>query len=330
MKIVQSVQELYSSNFPYFKIIKSKVDEVINTNKNERWHYESRLKQIESFAMKIEMGRFNKAEIFEDFFASTIVVKNLSEISLAQNFVANHFKIRFQRPSSSSFTHKDSFSFPFDDLRLYVSLKNVETGEFAPDLYDFIFEIQIKTFLQHAWSIATHDLIYKSDKINWAKERIAYQVKATLEHAEVTISGVEQLSKLNELAKENKEVKKVNQLISLILKHWKPEDLPSDRRRLAQNILAFINAIGISFHELEEILKSESNNGRGTLTRNLSPYLIVVQSVFNICPERIIGYLQDDNSQNKHKILITSEIDIPNLESIVEEKLVRIGASQQS
>ncbi len=57
MKIVQSVQELYSSNFPYFKIIKSKVDEVINTNKNERWHYESRLKQIESFAMKIEMGR---------------------------------------------------------------------------------------------------------------------------------------------------------------------------------------------------------------------------------------------------------------------------------
>ena len=125
-------------------------------------------------------------------------------------------------------------------------------------------------------------------------------------------------------------MKKVNQLISLILKHWKPEDLPSDRRRLAQNILAFINAIGISFHELEEILKSESNNGRGTLTRNLSPYLIVVQSVFNICPERIIGYLQDDNSQNKHKILITSEIDIPNLESIVEEKLVRIGASQQS
>lgn len=324
MKIVQSVQELYNTNLPYFNIIKGKVDEVVKSNKNERWHYESRLKQIESFAMKIEMGRYKKTEIFEDFFASTIVVKNLSEISLAEKFVAKHFNIQFKRPTSNNFTHKDSFSFPFDDLRLYVTLKDFETGEFAPDLYDLIFEIQIKTFLQHAWSIATHDLIYKSDKINWAKERIAYQVKATLEHAEVTISGVEELSKLNELAKENKDVKKVNQLISLILNHWKPEDLPSDRRRLAQNIIGFIDAIGITLLELDSVLKIESNKGRGTLTRNLSPYLIVVQSVFNIYPEKIINYLQDKNSRNKQKILITSEMDIPNLETIVEEKLVRI------
>jgi hypothetical protein len=69
------------------------------------------------------------------------------------------------------------------------------------------------------------------------KERIAYQVKASLEQAEVTISGVEELSKINELAKDNKEVQKVNKVINLILNHWKPEDLPSDRRRLAQNII---------------------------------------------------------------------------------------------
>lgn len=324
MKIVQSVQELYNTNLPYFKIIKSKVDEVVKSNKNERWHYESRLKQIESFAMKIEMGRFKKAEIFEDFFASTIVVKNLSEISLAEKFVAKHFNIRFKRPISNNFTHKDSFAFPFDDLRLYVSLKDLETGEFAPDLYDLIFEIQIKTFLQHAWSIATHDLIYKSDKINWAKERVAYQVRAALEHAEVTISGVEELSKLTELAKENKDVKKVNQLISLILNHWKPEDLPSDRRRLAQNIIGFIEAIGITLLELDSVIKSETKSGRGTLTRNLSPFLIVVQSIFNIYPERIISYLQDINNRNKQKILITSEMTIPELGAIIEEKLVRI------
>lgn len=324
MKIVQSVQELYNSNQLYFKIIKTKVDEVIKSNKNERWHYESRIKEIESFSMKVEMARFNKVEIFEDFFACTIVVKNLSEISFAENFIKKYFNIKFKRPLYPYFTHKESFSFQFDDLRLYVSLKDFDTGEFAPNLYDLIFEIQIKTFLQHAWSIATHDLIYKSDKINWAKERIAYQVKASLEHAEVTISGVEELSKISELAKENKEVKKVNQLISVILKHWQPDDLPSDRRRLAQNIIGFIEAIGISVTELNEILKSEKQQGRGTLTRDLSPYLIVVQSVVNTNQDRIQNYLTDRQNKNKQKILITSEIVMPQFPEIIEEKIIRI------
>lgn len=324
MKIVQSIQELYSTNLPYFKIVKSKVDEIVKSNKNDRWHYESRIKQVESFAMKIEMGRFNKSEIFEDFFASTIVVKNLSEISLAENFISKQFTIRFKRPQSINFTHKDSSSFPFDDLRLYVSLKDYDTGELASNMYEIVFEIQIKTFLQHAWSIATHDLIYKSDKINWAKERIAYQVKAALEHAEVTISGVEELSKISELKKENKEVKKVNQLISMILNHWKPEDLPSDRRRLAQNIIGFIEAIGLSLPDLNGILVFEKEQGRGSLTRNLSPFLIVVQSVFNVNPKKIISYLQNETNINKQKILITSEMTVPELGQVIENKLIRI------
>jgi ppGpp synthetase/RelA/SpoT-type nucleotidyltranferase len=324
MKIVKSVQELYNSHLAYFEIIKQKADDLIKTNKNERWHYESRIKQIESFAMKVEMARFDKNEILEDFFASTIVVKNLNEIAFAENFISRFFTIRFKRPSSRNFTHKDSFSFPFDDLRLYVSIKDLDTGEFVPFMYEYIFEIQVKTFLQHAWSIATHDLIYKSDKINWAKERIAYQVKASLEQAEVTISGVEELSKINELAKDNKEVQKVNKVINLILNHWKPDDLPSDRRRLAQNITGFIDAIGIDLRELNEILELEKVNGRGTLTRNLSPFLIVVQSVFNTKPDKITNYLQNENNKSKQKILITSEMTVPELGQVIENKLIRL------
>ena len=216
MKIVQSIQNLYNSNLAYFDILKKEIDGILQNNRKQEWHYVSRIKAIESFAMKIETGRFNTKEIFEDFFATTIVVQNLSEINTAITFVSSYFDINFQRPRIASFTHKESYSFPFDDLRLYVSLKDTGTGKLAPIIYELIFEIQIKTFLQHAWSIATHDLIYKSDKINWGKERVAYQVKAALEHAEISISGVEELSKVSEISKENKEVKKINQMITML------------------------------------------------------------------------------------------------------------------
>lgn len=324
MKIVKSVQDLYTSNFAYYEILRKKADEIISNQKDEKWHYESRLKKIESFAMKIETGRFDKQNIFEDFFASTIVVKNLKEITTAEDFVLQNFTLRVKKPRSSKFTYKDSFSFPFDDLRLYVSLKDFGTGDLAPNLYDLVFEIQIKTFLQHAWTIATHDLIYKSEKINWGKERVAYQVKAALEHAELTISGVEELSKLSEISKENIEVKKVNQMINMILKHWKPEDLPSDRRRLAQNIIGFTEAVDVELSELNTIIKQETSNGRGILTRDLSPYLVVVQSIFYTSPEKIITYLQDTKNRNKQKILITSEMSIPELKDVIDNKIVKI------
>lgn len=324
MKIVKSIQELYSKELDFYTILKSKVDSLLRNQKDERWHYESRIKKIESFSLKIETGRFNQSQIFEDFFAATIVVKNLNEVKSAEKLLKNNFTLHERRPYSTNFTHKDSFSFPFDDLRLYLSLKDNLTEEFAQHIYDLKFEVQIKTFLQHAWTIATHDLIYKSDKINWAKERVAYQVKATLEQAEVTISGIEELSKLTELAKENKEVKKVNQLIATILNHWKEEDLPSDKRRLAQNILGFIEAIGITIQELNEILKSERVARRGTLIRDLSPYLTVVQSIFNTQPDKIISYLQNHQNRNRQKILITKEINTPELGEVIEEKLIKI------
>lgn len=322
MKVVQSVQNLYNENLVYYSVLKVHSDKILSLNKKSEWHYISRIKTIESFAMKIETGRFNKSEIFEDFFASTIVVQNLSEVNSAVNFISNFFNVKFKRPYSHKVTHKESSSFPFDDLRLYVTLKDVGTGQLAPNIYDLIFELQIKTFLQHAWGIATHDLIYKSDKINWGKERVAYQVKAALEHAEVSISGVEELSKVNELSKENKEVKKINQMINLLAKHWDEADLPTDRRRLAQNIISLLNSLNISLTELNTILLNETNAGRGVNIRNLSPYLIIVQALYNIKNVEFLRYLR--KKDGTHKILIPSELNLPKLSRIVKDKIIEI------
>lgn len=321
MKIVQSIQNLYNSKWSLYQLLKVRVDDIIKNSKKEEWHYVGRIKQVESFALKIETGRFCLNNVLEDFFACTLVVKNLSEIDVAEKLIRDRFNVRSRRPHSQNSTHKDSFSFPFDDLRIYVSLKDLDLGDLAPEMYDLVFEIQIKTFLQHAWSIATHDLIYKSDKINWGKERVAYQVKAALEHAEVTISGVEELSKVGEIAKENKEVKKVNLVIAFLGRFWKNEDLPKDRRRLAQNIISLIEAINIRLPELTKIMEDETKSGRGAMTMNLSPYLIIVQTILNSKQAAIINFLSIDDG-NKQKILFTKELTLPPLVEIIENKII--------
>jgi ppGpp synthetase/RelA/SpoT-type nucleotidyltranferase len=321
MKVVQSIQKLYNTKYEYYNVLKPRIDKLIEGNKPEPWHYISRIKTPESFALKIETGRFTKEDIFDDFFACTLVVENIGEINTAIEFAKQHFDFLIQKPSSLKFTLKESHSFQFDDIRLYCTYKNTGTEALSKTILDLRFEIQIKTFLQHAWAIATHDLIYKSDQIHWGKERIAYQVKATLEHAEVSISGVESLCQLDELPKDNKQSKKVNSVIIIVNKNWSQDDLPHDRRRLAQNIISLFENLNIPLTELTTILNKETDAGRGVLLKNLSPYLIIAQSVINQYPEKMISFLRSKHD-TKTRLLLTQELTLPIIKNIQKKRII--------
>jgi len=321
MKIVQSVKTLYDSKLPFYNRLGTKIDGLIKKHKDSSWHYVSRIKAIESFALKIETGRFNINDIFEDFFACTIVVKNLNEINRAISLVDNHFIIIRKKPESGKYTHKETHSFQFDDLRLICQLRDFETGSISKNITNLAFEIQIKTFLQHAWGIATHDLIYKSNSVNWGKERVAYQVKAALEQAEVLISGVAALSTLDELNKNNKETSKINKAIRFLNKVWSNDDLPADKKRLAQNIIALIENLKITFSELNEILSAEKALSRGSETKNLSPYLIIIQSIYLQQPDKILSFIRS-KKEHKIKLLLTSELNLPIINRLQKDKIV--------
>lgn len=323
MKILKSIQELYNSNYAYYSIVKEKVQESINKNKKQTWHFIGRLKTLESFALKMETGRFDENSIFDDFFACTIVVENLDEINNACTLLKRLFQVQYQKPQNYNYTHKNSDSFQFDDFRMYVRLKDDELKPLSEKVLNLTFEIQIKTFLQHAWSIATHDLIYKSDEINWGKERIAYQVKAALEQAEVAISGVEALSKVSELSKETKEIKKINRVLKLLYKHFKKEDLPNDKRRLAQNVINLLTLLKIDLSTFDELLAKDTISGSGTNLRNLSPYMIVIQAIYNQKPD-ILNEFLSSKVKEKTKLLITPELNLKLVDSIEKINLIEI------
>lgn len=288
--------------------LKEEVDRRITLLKHPRWHYESRVKDLQSFALKVETGRFINPTEIEDFFACTLVVTNASEIDAADQLICNNFALNNRRPERANWTHKPPDSFPFDDLRLYVTLGEDPTMP-ESDLDDILFEIQVKTFLQHAWSIATHDLVYKSDAVNWSKERIAYQIKAMLEHAELSIQEAELLARSPLLAKQNQQTAGIQRSIDLLKNHWNADELPQDIRRLAKNIYQLLDALGVKVPRLDQILRSEKEKTMGNLPLNLSPYGVIVQSLFRHEKSKMVSLLTRE--KEKIKTVIHPEIEFP-------------------
>lgn len=313
MKIPNSLRYIYDTQREAYERLLLRVDEVIFNHKDRRWHYVSRIKTLESFGLKLETGRYDPDNI-DDFFACTIVVENLVSISKAEALVRGKFEFHERRPPTDSSTSKPPDSFRFDDTRLYVRWKDSPNVP-ATGLNGLLFEVQIKTFLAHAWSIATHDLIYKTDQKSWAKERIAFQIKAMLEHAETSIQEAQTLANALSLNKTDDLSDRISAIIKLLNKLWPPDLLPQDKKRLAENIDNLIRGVKIDLESLHKILRRETRHGRGTKTRNLSPYLSIVQSLLNQELNKMSSYLT--SGSHKFKVFVPMELELPpSLQSI--------------
>ncbi len=314
MKISASVRRLFEDQVGKNIRLRTTVDEQIRGLKRERWHYESRIKTLPSFALKIESGRFQKPEALEDFFAGTLVVSNAAELDDAEKLIRNKFFLVERRPQRAKLTHKRPDNFPFDDLRLYIRIPHLKSMP-KSDLMDITFELQIKTFLQHAWSIATHDLIYKSDKASWGTERIAYQTKAMLEHAEVSIQEAQTLASCSILGKQDQLTKKIKLCIDILKEHWEINELPDNLRQLAHNLVTLLDELGIQLTRLKAILSKGRNSRSGAHPSNLSPYGVILQYLFLLEGLKMEELLKRELSGSARprvfRIFIPDEVEIP-------------------
>lgn len=308
MKVVKSILDIYNEQLPVIEKVQKRVDEVFRESKHRDWHYTSRIKQPESYALKIETGRFVDPKLLEDFFGCTLVVENASKFVDALAIIKRFFIIKSKRPKSSGFTHKDPHSFQFDDIRLYVKIRKAEYEPEEP-IDNVVFEIQIKTFLQHAWTIATHDLIYKTDALNWPKERVAFQVKAMLEQAEIAISSVKHLAATPQLKKTNEEFKNIQKALKFVNKVFSKDVLPSNTVLLARTIDSLSKNLGISLEVIESAVAAETSKGKGVYMTNLSPYMIILQAMV-VHHEPVLTSYINGTQTSDFKILIPEELDL--------------------
>lgn len=323
MKIARRIREIYQVAEERYQRLAAEVGEKLKPRVEERgWFFKARLKSIESLALKLETGRIANPLEPEDFYACTIVVPTQAHIENAEELVVGLYPLEDRRPKQDGSTHKESFSFMFDDLRLYVS-RGEGSSMINLDLKSLKFEVQIKTILQFAWGEATHDLIYKTDTVSWPKERIAYQVKAMLEHAELAIAEAQRLAKSPSVAKQDSKTLSVLRTIEYVERFWPSDALPNDRKRLAENINNALAVAGVSSDQLLSLLEKESRRV-GLVPRDLSPYAFVVQALAH---DPDVNLEQKIRTVRKGKLVIHSGMDLPAWMRKPSSRLIDLDAS---
>lgn len=154
--------------------------------------YLGRIKTSESIAEKIETGRFAAWSDINDIFACTIVVPTLLHEESVLDFLKQTFaEVEVKRRGSSK---KSPNEFRFDATRFYGRLSITPGLPEKKQLEMFRFEVQVKSAFEHAWSAATHDIIYKSGDIDWKKHRLAAQLKAAVEQLDSLVIAFDKSS----------------------------------------------------------------------------------------------------------------------------------------
>jgi len=124
--------------------------------------------------------------------ALTIVVPKLADEVRVLAFLRETFDEIATRARGSTMKAPDAFR--FDVTRFIGRLASLNRESPGP-LFDVPFEVQIRSAFEHAWSVTTHALSYKSPDVSWSKLRLAAQLKAAVEQLDTLVAAFEDATK---------------------------------------------------------------------------------------------------------------------------------------
>jgi hypothetical protein len=282
MKVPRSVRHAYEQRAPNLAILKKYTDEKLRPVAEAREGlYLSRIKNVKSVEQALETGRWPAFNEVPDLFAATIVVGRKSELIDLESELNEMLSVVQRRPPAGGTLAAPEY-FAFDDIRLIVQHKK-PVGVQWDERVSSKFELQIKTFLQHAWSRATHEPVYKGEIMSWTRSRIAAQARACLEQTELAVEAVSELA-LKFGDPEYAKYSELKRIADVLFRTWTEDRLPPNRKRFVECVGEFLSRLNLSVDDLGEIVEAPENVDV-MRSLNVSPFQAIIAGSFRRRPD---------------------------------------------
>lgn len=245
MIIPPAVKQKHTLVERYVSEVAARVQDVMMALCHERGYaYLGRTKDPESLSEKIETGRFACWDDLEDLFACSVIVPSLSD----EPFVLDRLRAAFVEVvcKQRGTTSKDPSVFRFDATRFVGRLRPESVPGASDEMLAVRFEVQVRSAFEHAWSVTTHALAYKSSSVDWRHLRLAAQLRASIEQLDQVVLGFEQTAGF--IAEQDWPEVKARQRIraffaSLVDRGVLPSEVvPNSWGRFSENLLALIRS----------------------------------------------------------------------------------------
>ncbi|MFD1811783.1 hypothetical protein [Rhodococcus gannanensis] len=234
-----------------------------------------RIKAVESISEKLEGGRYKSWLDIDDMYACTIVVPTREHIGSVTAFLNAKFNNLSVKDRLS--TRKHPSVYRFDSTRWIGKVPPDSTATLAPGTRDLKFEVQVPTAFEHAWAVATHDIVYKSSSYDWKALRIASLLKASVEQIELIIDGFQsnadsispsydpETSAIDEFIQEARRLVEAGDISSSLA--------PGSWSRFGQNVHSLVSTYAPKGKSADELKK---------LTRRLYPWAQDQSDLFDL------------------------------------------------
>ncbi len=320
MIIPDSVMEAVNNSRRLFDEFQREFDPILEAiAEAHRGIYEARPeKTAESIVDKIQLFKgTNVPTDLHDLSAATIVVPTLDLISKVATAVADRFSVLKDSRTESG----NPENFGYADTHLILQLRDSPTL-LNKQLLGLSFELQIKTYLQYAWSRVVHEFVYKAQEISWPKARMASEIRAMLELADQALASPDSAASLLP-ATHFPDYDRLNRMINVLRSNWPDERLPNNLRRAAYVLRGFVEATNVSPEELGAVLEKPDYK---VLKETLQ--ITPVQAVFIVLiKEKGPGFVK----KLKGRVLITREMELfyPELRDIPLERRVMLDPPRE-
>jgi ppGpp synthetase/RelA/SpoT-type nucleotidyltranferase len=304
----------YTGIESYLEFVRMRVRETLLAYcDSKHYAFVSRIKTLSSLSEKIESGRYTKWSDIEDLIACAVVTPTLLEEEGVLSFLGTAFEEVVVKKRGGSQKPPDAFR--FDSTRFVGRLRRPETVSVTEPVYQILFEVQIRSAFEHAWSVTTHELTYKGQEVSWNRLRLAAQLKGAAEQLDLLIIGFEDAS--NKISPSSwPEVQAKTDIANFFKEEFNTSKLPielspKDWSRFADNAFAMLRSCSWSKgkrpKEIADVICTALATEISSLGRDQIPLSIsLLQFVFGtLCKAGVITAPLD-----RYCPLITPELEV--------------------